>query len=448
MAYFRSDGWVKSVLGQAIAGAQIYVCTQPADVSYVPPIPQAAIYSDSEGLLPITQPLATDGFGHYDFYVAYGTYTVVVVTGGNIQQVYQDQTVGFPTSASGVSSVFGRTGDVVAQTGDYSVAQITGAAPLVSPVFTGIPTAPTASLGTNTNQVATCAFVLANSGGGGGSVTSVFGRTGAVTAQSGDYAVADITGAAPSASPTFTGTAQMANAYITGTLEDGTGSVGTSGQVLSSTVTGTLWVTPSSGGGSIYPVMTPPVSSDFTWNNPNGYTETTLDKTGRMIVTVATGSLGLAIVSNTALPATPYTIDLGYFSFGSDNIDVISIWLQDSGGAGVSFGSRVDSASAWSMNRQAWSSVTGPGANTEYTFDGMNPSLSLTFARITDDGTHRTFWWSKNGMDYIQVAQEATGTGITPTKCGILFYAAAGGISQVSFFYHFLVSDSILPQNA
>lgn len=245
MAYFRSDGWVKSVLGQAIAGAQIYVCTQPADVSYVPPIPQAAIYSDSAGLLPITQPLSTDGFGHYDFYVAYGTYTVVVVTGGNIQQVYQDQTIGFPTSASGVSSVFGRTGDVVAQTGDYSVAQITGAAPLVSPGFTGIPTAPTASLGTNTNQVATCAFVLANSGGGGGSVTSVFGRTGAVTAQSGDYAVADITGAAPSASPTFTGTAQMANAYITGTLQDGTGSVGTSGQVLSSTVTGTSWSSPS-----------------------------------------------------------------------------------------------------------------------------------------------------------------------------------------------------------
>ena len=37
-------------------------------------------------------------------------------------------------------------------------------------------------------------------------VSSVFGRTGAVTATSGDYAVAQITGAAPLASPTFTGT--------------------------------------------------------------------------------------------------------------------------------------------------------------------------------------------------------------------------------------------------
>ena len=37
-------------------------------------------------------------------------------------------------------------------------------------------------------------------------VPSVFGRTGAVTAQNGDYSVAQVTGAAPSASPTFTGT--------------------------------------------------------------------------------------------------------------------------------------------------------------------------------------------------------------------------------------------------
>lgn len=37
-------------------------------------------------------------------------------------------------------------------------------------------------------------------------VPSVFGRTGSVTAQSGDYTVSQVTGAAPAASPTFTGT--------------------------------------------------------------------------------------------------------------------------------------------------------------------------------------------------------------------------------------------------
>ena len=40
-------------------------------------------------------------------------------------------------------------------------------APLYSPSFTGVPLAPTAMLGTNTNQIATTAFVLANGGIGG-----------------------------------------------------------------------------------------------------------------------------------------------------------------------------------------------------------------------------------------------------------------------------------------
>jgi hypothetical protein len=85
---------------------------------------------------------------------------------------------------------------------------------------------------------------------GGGSVTSVFGRTGVVTAQSGDYTVSEVTGAAPTASPTFTGTVTAPTVDVTtnleldGTLTDGSSSVGSSGQVLSSTGTKTQWINP------------------------------------------------------------------------------------------------------------------------------------------------------------------------------------------------------------
>lgn len=111
--YYRSDGWVKAVQGQAISGAQIYVCTQPANVT--PPVtpprtqpvpwqgpnPQALIYSDA-GVTPIVQPIITDGFGHYDFYTLPGIYTVVVMFNGQVQQVYVDQSIGnVSTSGSG-----------------------------------------------------------------------------------------------------------------------------------------------------------------------------------------------------------------------------------------------------------------------------------------------------------------------------------------------------------
>lgn len=130
MTLYRADGWVKNVLGQAIAGASIYICLEPADTSYVPPVPLASIFADPLGLLPITQPIYSDGLGHYDYYAASGVpYTEVIVNGGSIQQVYPDQVPmgAILGSFSGdVTSVFGRFGDVVAQVGDYSFPQISG----------------------------------------------------------------------------------------------------------------------------------------------------------------------------------------------------------------------------------------------------------------------------------------------------------------------------------
>jgi hypothetical protein len=110
--YYRSDLWVKTVLGPAVPGAQIYVCTQPANVTppitpprttpvpWIGPNPQALIYSD-DGLTPITQPIITDGFGHADYYVLPGLYTVVILYNGNVQEVLVDQSIGGIGSAGG-----------------------------------------------------------------------------------------------------------------------------------------------------------------------------------------------------------------------------------------------------------------------------------------------------------------------------------------------------------
>lgn len=55
-----------------------------------------------------------------------------------------------------VQSVAGKTGTVT-----LAVADVSGAAPLASPTFTGVPAAPTASAGTSSTQLATTAFVAA-----------------------------------------------------------------------------------------------------------------------------------------------------------------------------------------------------------------------------------------------------------------------------------------------
>lgn len=63
------------------------------------------------------------------------------------------------TVNSMVSSVFGRTGEVVAKKADYAVDQITGAAPLESPTFSGIPTVPTPEGSDDSLQATNTAWV-------------------------------------------------------------------------------------------------------------------------------------------------------------------------------------------------------------------------------------------------------------------------------------------------
>jgi len=77
-------------------------------------------------------------------------------------------------------------------------------APIASPTFTGLPAVPTAAPGTNTTQAANTAFVQAAVVAATTGVASFDGRTGAVVPTTGDYAVGQVTGAAPLVSPSFT----------------------------------------------------------------------------------------------------------------------------------------------------------------------------------------------------------------------------------------------------
>ena len=90
-------------------------------------------------------------------------------------------------------------------------------APLASPALTGTPTAPTPATADNTTKIATTAYVKAQGYLTSNAVTTVFGRTGAVVATSGDYTAAQVTNAADksaAANQTFAGNV-VAPSFIT-----------------------------------------------------------------------------------------------------------------------------------------------------------------------------------------------------------------------------------------
>jgi hypothetical protein len=85
------------------------------------------------------------------------------------------------SSTTGVASVNGRTGAVSLNSGDVTGALGFTPASTASPALTGTPTAPTAANGNSSTQLATTAFVQAAVVASTTGVSSVNGRTGAVT---------------------------------------------------------------------------------------------------------------------------------------------------------------------------------------------------------------------------------------------------------------------------
>lgn len=81
MSVFRYDNVVINAVGEAIAGAFVYVCTQPNSISptnpTIPPSPLASLFTDSTGTVVLANPVQTDGNGNFFFYATTGVYTLV-----------------------------------------------------------------------------------------------------------------------------------------------------------------------------------------------------------------------------------------------------------------------------------------------------------------------------------------------------------------------------------
>jgi hypothetical protein len=164
-----------------------------------------------------------------------GTITPTTYTGMTVVTDGFKTVVEFDNNVSiGVLSFNSRGGVVTLQSADVTGAL--GYTPIstVSPAFTGTPTAPTATLGTSTTQLATTAFVANAISSIGSGVTSFNTRTGMVTLGS-----ADVTGALgytplSAASPSIT-TPTISSPTLTGTPVAPTATVGTNTTQIATT---------------------------------------------------------------------------------------------------------------------------------------------------------------------------------------------------------------------
>jgi len=371
--------------------------------------------------------------------------------------VRDDGTLAVP-SGGAVTSVFGRTGAVTAQTGDYTPTQV--------------------GLGNVTNDAQTKAAVVPNTapsagqilvGNAGGTAyapVSVSGdltcaSTGVCTVANNAIGVSKIAQAAAHTIPSnITGsTANLVNNALNPTIwnaEIGStrGGIPFNGasivQILSP---GTLGQVLASGGPGADPTWTSltgafsgrtvPATGCF---SSFGSSVTATNKTSpprmqfSMAASAGTNLGGLTQASISA----PYTIDLAFVNIAnnvqSSVSSYVAITLADSGGTPkfrtYGLGGSTNTIS-WIVN--SWTGTTSAAAVTTGQVGGQN----TTFLRVTNDTTNIRFYLSNDGLSYSLVFTEAVNTFVTPTKFGIAALNQQSLAAKWDIFY-WLVSSGIL----
>lgn len=90
---------------------------------------QATLYTDRTKITTAPNPTSTDALSNLAFYATPGQYDLVTASGYTLTVSVVPDSADIGGGGGGaVSSVFGRTGAVTAQSGDYSAGQVTGAA--------------------------------------------------------------------------------------------------------------------------------------------------------------------------------------------------------------------------------------------------------------------------------------------------------------------------------
>lgn len=296
------------------------------------------------------------------------------------------------------------------------------------------------------------------SGGGGGAVSSVFTRTGAVTASTGDYTAAQVTNAADTTS-TYSNPGWITAldaAKLTGTINSarlpttfsiaGPITLSGSGAGNLSLANGTTPTAPASGNQSLFfdsansnhlsaetsagavrdlesggLTGTPPTSGWTVQNSSVGFVDNWNGANGISLGILNNSTNNLALLTRSI--TVPYTI-IGHFHYFSFN-------TTSACGLHIFDGTKTEGIEvlnlAGSQLKLRIVTETALSSPTESTIFGPTAGLvGYDFAaKVVNDGTHRT-WFHYVGGAWVQDLQEATGAFLTETTAGI------GGINATA----------------
>jgi hypothetical protein len=168
---YATESWVTTALGSYLttsAASATYLTQANAATSYYPLSSNPAGYLTSAPVTSVAGRTGAITLSNTDI-SGLGTLATVNDAPSDGSQYARKNGAWDVVTGGGSSYITSVSSPLAVSSGNLTV-DLSAYAPLASPALSGTPTAPTASLGTNTTQIATTAFVIANAGGGGGGV--------------------------------------------------------------------------------------------------------------------------------------------------------------------------------------------------------------------------------------------------------------------------------------
>jgi hypothetical protein len=172
------------------------------------------------------------------------------------------------------------------------------------------------------------------------------------------------------------------------------------------------WAEVSGVSGGVSP---PPLVSSLTWIN-QGTSTASNTSAGIFFNQPYTSSNYVAALLATA-PATPYTFTVGIES-------VVNFTSSTADSLCISDGTKIETV-GWAATTTAVTLelVDWTNYDTFSASSSLSPSLAtlpnILWLREADNGTNRTYGWSYDGVNFIQLTQISDTSFLTPTKIGV-----------------------------
>jgi hypothetical protein len=323
------------------------------------------------------------------------------------------------SAATGVTSYNGRTGAVVPASGDYTAAQVTGAATQAAiqqesytySADTGAANAYAVTLSPTPTVVAgsVVTFKAANTNTGA-STLAVNGGTAKALVKNGTNGLAagDVA-AGQIITAKYDGTSWQI--IVPGTGGGSSISLTTTGTSGAATLTGSVLNIPiyGSSGGASSPghSLTAPIASNFAWVNQGG---ASLDSTNSQLSILAPATSGESwrILETTLPGAYPWTLTAAIICQMTfqNNYNAVGIGVKDSGNNKMLvYKGIVSDTGALHRSVTSYSNASSGVANLTFPTLAFPPSY-LMWLRIVADATNFTYFYSPNGgISWVQLYQ-------------------------------------------